>query len=179
LENSFTRVRNLCGAYGQLYYGCDWVGGWFTHLPSCIVGNNKDLATMSANSNSVTAVPLMPECLIIIAVHDTFKNMQLFRYDKTVENLLAGEMILIPGICLYHTLLITICMKDTGTGNGVYTLIGQAQLQIRDIGKRTKKSSEITLNFLERISVNNCLFLFSLIDLTLSHSSFSSSFFSF
>jgi hypothetical protein len=132
----------------------------FTHLPSCIVGSNKDLATMSTNSNSVTAVPLMPECLIIIAVHDTFKNMQLFRYDKTVENLLAGEMILIPGICLYHTLLITIGMKDSGTGNGVYTLIGQAQLQIRDIGKRTKKSSEITLNFLERISVIDCFISF-------------------
>lgn len=90
-----------------------------------------------------------PEALVIVSIHDTFKNVQVFRFDKPVESVF-NEMILLPGISLYHTLLVTLAVRDPTTN--VYTLVGQAQLSIRDITKRTRRS-ELNISFLERITV--------------------------
>lgn len=57
---------------------------------------------------------------------------------------------MVPGVSYSHTLLISIAVKDEHNAN--YSLIGQAQLSIRDISLRTRKC-DITLNFLERITI--------------------------
>ena len=97
------------------------------------------------------------DSLIIITIFDTFKNLQLFRFDKTIENVFH-ETIMVPGVSYSHTLLISIAVKDEHNAN--YSLIGQAQLSIRDISLRTRKC-DITLNFLERITVSvPCSYLY-------------------
>ncbi len=110
------------------------------------------------------------DCIIIITTHDTFKNSQFFRFDKDLSNVF-NEVILIPGFSWYQTLIITIGIKEVNTGS--YSLIGQAQLSLRDIAKMSRRI-DVTLNFLERITVSTNTYLSVLPYLTVSNSFFRS-----
>lgn len=88
--------------------------------------------------------------VVIITVHDTFKNSQIFRFDKTYETALT-ETIMIPGLSWHQSVLINIGVKDE-TVTYAYSIVGQAQLAIRDITNFNKKN-EIKLNFQEQIMV--------------------------
>jgi hypothetical protein len=129
----------------------------FFHFPSFIMKAAMEGETNSNNNNN--------DIIIIISTHDTFRNCQMFRFDKTPSNIFH-DIIMIPGMAWNHTLLVTLGIRENMTGT--YSLVGQAQLSVRDISRKTKRS-DITLNFLERIAVR---FFLSVV-LTLSYIFFS------
>lgn len=85
--------------------------------------------------------------VVVVTVHDTFKDAQLFRYDKTLETALT-ETIMIPGITWYMTMIVNIAVKEDGQN---FALLGQSQLAMRDIVDILKRK-EIKLDFADKIT---------------------------
>lgn len=103
---------------------------------------------------NVNQLPALPEAvtkngLLIITVMDTFKNIQLFRFDKPLESIMA-ETVLVPGVASYMTLILTIASKEEAYS---FTLTAQAQLCVRDMVSSSMKK-EFVLNFMEKILVS-------------------------
>lgn len=91
--------------------------------------------------------------IVVVTVHDTFKNTQIFRFEKSYESILH-DIIFIPGITYNHTIVMNFGIRDENyfNGNNYYWLFGQAQIAVRDIRKQLE-SSEIVLNIIDKITV--------------------------
>ena len=88
--------------------------------------------------------------VVVLTVHDTFKNVQLFRYDKTVQQC-AEEAIIIPGLTWHVTLLVTLAVREDGQS---FFVLGQAQVAVRDI-ENILKPRDITMHFYEKVVVRS------------------------
>jgi hypothetical protein len=87
--------------------------------------------------------------VVVVTVQDTFKEVQLFRYDKTFDQAL-NDSILVPGLTWYMTILVTVAVKEEGQS---YYIVGQSQLCVRDLDNMMKQK-EITLSFFEKLWVS-------------------------
>lgn len=120
----------------------------------------------------ITALPskLLNECyspsgaspMVVVTVHDTFKNIQLFRFDRTIPETFS-DAFFIPGITAHMSVFITIAMKEEIYN---YSMVGQCQLALRDI-QQIDVTKPFVLKFSDRISVRNAIFIvnYSLIHL--------------
>ncbi len=108
--------------------------------PRIVILKFKQLPRFAPGVQSVT----------IVTVVDTFKDVQLFRYDKTTEQSLC-ESIMIPGITWYMTIVVTIAAREDG--NSFY-IVGQTQLCMRDLDDMMKHK-ELVLQFFEKVSVSH------------------------
>lgn len=120
----------------------------------------------------ITALPskLLNECyspsgaspMIIVTVHDTFKDIQLFRFDRTIQECFS-DAFFIPGITAHMSVFITIAMKEEIYN---YSMVAQCQLALRDI-VQIDVSKPMILKFNDKISVStsspiNCFYLICL-----------------
>lgn len=71
--------------------------------------------------------------LFTITVVDMFKHTQLFRADKLFDKILANECILVPGINLFCTLVLTISVKYDNSESTTYVAFQQFMVCLRDI----------------------------------------------
>ncbi|RYY87310.1 hypothetical protein EON63_04205 [archaeon] len=101
-------------------------------------------------------VPLK-HILLVITINDTYKNIQLFRFDKTAETVF-DETILVPGIAAYMTVIFTLGVREEVY---TYNLVGQAQLSVRDMVNAAHRK-EYVLNFMDNIlvSIRNILYAY-------------------
>lgn len=86
--------------------------------------------------------------MIVVTVHDTFKNIQLFRFDRTIPETFS-DALFIPGITSHMSVFITIAMKEEIYN---YSMIAQCQLALRDI-VQIDVTKPFILKFNDRISV--------------------------
>lgn len=98
--------------------------------------------------------------IVVVTIHDTFKNSQLFRFERTYESILH-ETIFIPGITYNQSIVINFGLRDENNpnGNNYYWLFGQAHIGIRDI-RRQIQSSDVTLNIIDKITVS-CISIYA------------------
>jgi len=92
--------------------------------------------------------PIMKTGLLVMTVMDTFKGIQLFRFDVPLETVLE-ESLLVPGLASYMTLVFTLCLKEEVY---TYAMLAQAQICIRDMINPAQKK-EVGLNLMEKIQV--------------------------
>jgi hypothetical protein len=114
----------------------------FTHIPEWALQNNGH---------------------IIVCGIDSYKNVNLFRHEKVVENIFK-ESFLIPGVSAQMTLVISIALKENQESySNTYIIVCQTQLIMRDI-KDFGQKKVFDLHLLDKIKVCLifCFFVFQL-----------------
>lgn len=94
--------------------------------------------------------PTIENGVVVLTLFDTYKNIQSFRLDKTIEEALR-EKFLIPGLTANMTVVLTLAKEvDLHDGSKRYFMYAQAELNLRDM-RHFDRANTYSLNFVEKI----------------------------